>query len=224
MSFFVSLGILILAILLQALLRLTPSVFTIFYHYALGKTSKTKAFDNSAYFICGVAVTTVLLLLSLYSLAFYFTIPSFILTIIFVILGIFSLLFYFRNGKSTELFLPRKAAKNLTLKAKTIKKKSDIFVLGALSGAGELFMSLPLFVVVTTIVSRLDNLFMPRGFFIVFYVLASILPLIIIRAVFHSGRNLAEIQRFRVSNKNFYRFVIGEFYLLIAFLLTFVGF
>ena len=54
MSFFISVIILVLAMLIQVSMQLTPGTFALFYHYALGKNSRTKADNLSLYFTLGV--------------------------------------------------------------------------------------------------------------------------------------------------------------------------
>ena len=53
MSVFVSVGIVILAMLIMAFLQLSSGVFSLFYHYASGKYSKSRASDMTLFFILG---------------------------------------------------------------------------------------------------------------------------------------------------------------------------
>ena len=53
MSIFISVVILILVALIQISMQLTPGIFMLFYHYALGKKSRNKADDLNLSFILG---------------------------------------------------------------------------------------------------------------------------------------------------------------------------
>ena len=70
MSIFIPVAILIVATLIQAFMQLTPGVFALFYHYALGKNSSTKADDLSLHFILGVITFIVITWLLIYALIF----------------------------------------------------------------------------------------------------------------------------------------------------------
>jgi small-conductance mechanosensitive channel len=68
MSFFISVGIIFLAMLIQSLMQLMPGIFAIFYHSALGKTSRQKADDLSLSFILGVELFTALFFVVAYAI------------------------------------------------------------------------------------------------------------------------------------------------------------
>ena len=63
--------------------------------------------------------------------------------------------------------------------------------------------------------------FFPSYALTLIYILAPTIPLFVIRWVFKSGRNLANIQKTRVRDKNFTRFVLFASYLTIAILMIF---
>ncbi len=99
MSGFTPYGIIVLAMLIFATLQLTPGVFALFSHYALGKYSKPKASRLSLFFILGVEAINACLFVSVYYLAsvvflgntnLICQIVSFILAGVFVALGLIS--------------------------------------------------------------------------------------------------------------------------------------
>ena len=225
MSFFISVGIIFLAMLIQSLMQLMPGIFAIFYHSVLGKTTRKKADDMSLSFILGVEIFAAVFFVVSYTIIsvcatqhpFYEDIFPWIAIAIFFSETVASFLFYYRKSKTSELFISRTAAKNLTTRASNVKNRSDTIALGLLSNVCELPFTLPLFFIVS---SRALKTFSSISFVSIFlYILAAILPIIIIRIFYHTGHNLAFIERFRTKNKTFFKFAISLSYLMIALLL-----
>lgn len=224
MSVLTSLIILFLAMLIQAFLQLTPAIFTLFYHSALAKTSEKKADDLSLSFILGVEVFHAIIFLSVFSIIswaissphFETEILNWILAGIFGALSVASFFYYFRS-RGTELFIPRKIAKNLSTRAKNLKTRSDAWILGFFAGVPELLFTLPLFMICSLTALKFAGLSTPT--IIILYILVATVPLFILRALFRGGLNLADIQRLRVKNKSFFRLTITLGYLFLAFLI-----
>lgn len=230
MSVILSVLIVVLSMLINFCLQLIPGTFALFYHYALGKTSAKKADDRSLSFIMGVEIfVTVIWLLAYFTViaifyndnpiiksVFFYTLAG-----IFIIESIFSLFFYYRKGRSTALFIPRKVAAGISTHAKKAKNRSDCILLGALSGFFELIFTLPLLFVCSSILMNFDTTL--RVILITIYIILSILPLFIIHAAFHSGRNLADIQRFRVKIKPLIRIILSFSFLTIALSAIYLG-
>lgn len=225
MSFFISVGIIFLAMLIQSLMQLMPGIFAIFYHSALGKTSRQKADDMSLSFILGVELFTALFFVVAYAIIslcatkhpFYEDSLPWIFIVIFCFEMIMSLLFYYRKSKTSELFIPRSSAKNLTARASSVKNRSDTIALGLVANVCELPFTLPLYFIVC---SRALKTFSSISFIaIFFYIVAAVLPIIIIQLFYRTGHNLAFIERFRTKNKTFFRVAISLGYLMIALLL-----
>lgn len=220
MSIFTSVGIVILVMLIQALLQLTPGVFAIWYHYALGKNSKNKTLELSGYFTAGVEFVVAIFMIVIYLTTL--TIPNddlanLILAGISIAMSLFVFFKYYRKGRGTELFISRQCANNLYKKARSARKKSDIFVLGVVAYLNELFLTLPLLIILamqTTFFTTSQQIV-----FFIMYILAAIMPICIIRNGFLHDKNLADIQKMRVKNKNFYRIFIGFAYITIAILI-----
>ena len=133
---------------------------------------------------------------------------------IFLALGFFSFFFYFRKSRGTELFISRSVSKQLVLRAKNINSRSDAFMLGLFSGTAELLFTLPLFIISVAAVNNLDHSLRPA--FALLFIIAPIVPIVSFYAMFHSGYNLAEIQRRRVKNKPFFRLMISIGFILLV--------
>lgn len=228
MSIFISLGIVILAMLIMACLQLTPSVFALFNHYMLGRFSKRKASFLSLYFILGAEIIAACLYLSIFYLTciFFFndlhpetSILFWALAGILAALGIFSFFFYYRRGPGTQLFIPRKYAKALDLSAKSVNTRSDAFLLGALTGTCELTLTLPLYIVTCIEIMKMGTEGISSNLLTIIYILVPVIPLFFIRWKFQIGYNLAKIERSHVKNKFFNRFILATCYILIAILI-----
>ncbi|MBR3132039.1 hypothetical protein IKG33_01350 [Candidatus Saccharibacteria bacterium] len=228
MSVLTPLGILILAMLIMAFLELTPGVFILFYHYTIGRFSRKSASRLSLFFILGTEIISACLFLSVYFLTsiLFFDHPDLrnnVLTWIIVgvlfALSFASFFFYFRRGPGTRLFIPREFANTLIHYAKTVKTTSDAFVLGALTGVLELMFTLPLYIITSAEIMRMNNMPLPNTLLTIIYILSPVVSLFIKRWLFQSGRNLAQIERSRIKDKNFTRVLLGSSYFIIAILI-----
>lgn len=229
MSVFASLGIVILSMLIMSSLQIVPGIFALFYHYALGKHSRQKASILGLFFILGTEVISACLFLSSYYLANSLFLGelrpenSFMVWFAFgitVALAISSFLFYYRRG-SAKTFLSRKYAKALFLHAKTIKKPSDAFILGALSNTCELVFTIPLYLITSIEIMEMHTEYVADDFLTILYILTPTIPLFIIYYKYHNHHNLADILKSRAKDKVFNRFILGFSYLTIAILILF---
>ena len=224
MSFLISVGILILSALILASLQLTPAIFTYFYHYASGKKSKKTADDLAISFILGTETFNTIIFLLLYSVYFslFYSLGEiklgvfpWIMAGIFLALAFVSFFFYYRKSRGTELYLSRKLAKNLIIRAKNVKTRSDAFLLGCFSGTTELLFSLPLFIIVIMVTNVVN--YAPRTILLLLFIFSVSIPLFSYSYMYQRGHNFAEITRRRIKNKPFFRFVIPLAYLLLVF-------
>ena len=212
----------------MASLQLTPGIFALFYHYALGNFGKAKASHLSIFFIIGTEIIAACLYLSIFYLTciFFFddlhpetSILFWALSGIFVALGFISFFFYFRSGPGTKLFIPRKYAEALDLNARSVKTCSDAFMLGALTGTYELVFTLPLYIVTCIEIMHMGIEGFASNLLTIIYILIPVVPLFFIRWKYQTGHNLADIQKSRVHDKLFTRFIIALSYILIAILI-----
>ena len=219
---------------IQAFLQLTPGVFSIFYHHALGKTSAKKADDASLSFILGTEILTAIIFLIIYIIISFVVTDKitdsniYMATLagIFIAESVITFFFYFRKNskkkeQSTKTFLPRFIAQNLIINAKKAKNRSDTITLGIVTTACELVFTLPLYIIIST---EILNLGLRYGFvYIIAYIIIATVPLFVIRTAFRTDHNLAEIQRFRVNKKFWVKLVLSISYLLIAILIIVKG-
>lgn len=217
---------------IQAFLQLSPGVFAIFYHHALGKTTAKKADDRSLSFILGVEITIAVVFLITYFIITFIAAEKefFSTTFLWVMAGIllaeaiFTLFCYFKPGKkskhTTRLFISRRLAENFIHRAETAKNRTDTIALGIITTATELIFTLPLFIISSVEILKFSPHF---GFiFIIAYVVIATLPLFTIRTLFRTDHNLAEIERMRIKRKNLFRLAISISFLIIA-ILTFIS-
>ena len=233
MSVLTSLGILILALFACGFLRLVPSIFAIFYHYASAKNSRDNTLKLSSFFIVGHMIMAMVILFVIYFALYHFLLdnPTFdvnafywVIAGILALLSLFLFCVYYRRGKGTQLFIGRKIAKSITTRARGAKKASDIFVLGMTSGVFELIFILPVYVVVILEIMNFKGgniLYQPLLFFT--FVIFSMSSVFAVRGQYYRKRkNLAEIHRAQVKNRTFYRFMLSVSFLLLAvFIVTF---
>lgn len=227
MSFFISLGIVFLAMLIMASLQLQPGVFALFYHYASGKYSKSRASDMTLFFILGAEVAAACLFLCSYYIVNLFFLYQFrpetsffawFIVGILVALAFMSFFCYFRPGPGTRLFISRKCANSLNEHAKTAKSRSDAFTLGALSGIYEIPFTLPLYFITSMEIMEMSVEFFPSHLLTILYIIIPTLPLFFIRWKFQTSHNLANIQRSRVKDKIFTRLILCFSYIAITVL------
>ena len=223
MSAFAPYGIIILVALILASLQLTPGVFALFSHYALGKYSKPKASRLSLFFILGVETINTCLFVSIYYLTSIVLlgntnvvcqILSFILAGISAALGLAFFFCYYRPSKGSELFIPKSYALALQHNAKIAKTRLDAFLLGAVSSTCELVFTLPLFIIAILTTFMMDH--SPISFLLI---IAPLIPLLNIHFRYQTGQNLAHIIKSRINNKLFLRITISLCFILIAILI-----
>ena len=229
MSIIASVAILILSMLISFCLQLVPGTFAIFYHYALGKTSAKKADDRALNFILGVEIfATIVWLVAYFSMfAFFYNLPSLKSIFMFILAGIsFAeaiavIFFYYRKGRATALFIPRGVAKGIIGRAEKSKSRSDCIFFGALIGLFELIFTFPLYFISASVLLDFDATL--RVPIIIFYVLLSILPLLITLWAFKLGNNLADVERFRVKIKPLVKTILFFSFVTIGLATIYLG-
>ena len=230
MNVFASIGIVILAMLIMASLQLVPGIFALFFHYTSGKYSSKKASSLSLYFILGSEIISAFLFISAFLISYILflndlnprnNVLTWIFIGIFVALSVACFFFYYRSprSKNTELFIPRKYARILNLRAKSVKTPSDAFVLGALSNTYELVITLPLYIVTATEIMYMHSEYFADDVMTILYIIISSIPLLCMYHSFRIGHNLAHIQRTRVKDKPFLRIIISFSFFTIALLI-----
>lgn len=228
MEVYTSLGIIILSGLVAASLQLPLGTLLLLYHASLSKNVRKKTKTIASSFISGVTLMNFLLLGTALFLVASLTangvIPDLghiILFGILVALSIVAWFFYYKRKGSTELWLPRRLAKFIDARAKLTSDTTEAFSLGLLVPLSEILFTLPLLALASDAILRLDPVFQAVG--LVIYTIFGSVPLLALRISIRKGRNVAEVQRWRLKNKNFFRFFTGAgFLVLAAFLFAFV--
>lgn len=230
MSVFASLGIVILAMLIMASMQLSSSVFLLFYHHALGKKSKSDVSFLTLFYFLGVEIISAVLFLSCYLLAnvcFLFctnpenTLLAWIMTGVLIALSITFFFLYFKSKKTTEIFIPHKFSETLLINTAKINKASDAFALGAMSTIGEFIFTIPLYILTSIEIIELGDKYPAADLLTILYILTPIIPIFIVYIKFRLGQNLAEIQRHRIKNINFTRFIVSLSFLTIAIIMIY---
>ncbi len=224
----VSLSIIILSGLVTASLQLPLGTLLLLYHASLGKNVRKKTKTLASSFISGVTLmnflllgTALFLIASLTSSGVLSDLGHVILFGLLVALGIIAWFFYYKRKDSTELWLPRHLARFIDSRAKLTNDTSEAFSLGLLVPLSEILFTLPLLALAGDAILRLDPLFQAVG--LVIYTIFGTIPMLALRFSIRKGRNVAEVQRWRLKNKNFFRFFTGAgFIVLAAFLFAFV--
>ena len=217
-----------LAIIIMTFMQLTPGVFALFYHYAIGKMELKKASNLALFFILGVEIVAACMYLSAFYLTYVFFlggtgladgILAWVMAGVMVALGAASLTLYYRKGKGTMLFIPRWYAEALDQNARTVKTRTEAFLLGAFAGTAELVFTLPLYILTSIEIMRMEGGMALNDILTVIYILAPTFSLFLIHLRFYLGYNLADMMKMRVKDKPFVRVILTLSYLTIAALL-----
>lgn len=226
MEMFIPFGEVFLAAAVHASLQLELGGLLLLYHASLGKHIKrrTKRLVNN--YIVGIGVLTLLALAGFcFLLDRYFNgalCPEelTIVAIMLVAVAILVWMFYYRRGRSTELWLPRSVARYINRRAKNTSSNIEAFTLGNLTGLAEMPFTLVLILVAANSVLTLPFDYQLSA--VALYVGIVILPLVVLRLAIRRGQTVADVQRWRVKHKNFFRIMSGVGFVVLAwFILAF---
>lgn len=230
MSIFIPVIILILVALILTFLQFSPSLFSFFYHYALGKYSHSKADNLALDYILGTETISAVIWFAIYIIFFviFYHNPSlgsniipWIITGILCAESVFVFFFYFHKGKSTALYVSRSAAATFLNDAKKVTSRREAFMLGFMSKIPELIFTMPIYLLIVYILAY--STFIPSAITIIFFIVVATIPLFIIRTIYRTGRTLANIQRLRVKTKLFIRLTLAISLLLLTIATSFLG-
>lgn len=226
MTNLLDIAIIILASIVHSSLQLSLGSLLLLYHESAGKhiVKKTRHLVRS--FISGVSIITLLLLSTACFIVSNFFGSTLSIQILSIIIGILVSLaiimwfFYYRRGRTTELWLPKIITKFISNRAKLTNSPTEAFSLGVMTGFAELPFLAIIFLIASSSVLELTA---PcRPLLVVAYALIVTIPLIILNIVIRTGRNVVDIQKWRVHNKLFLRIISGIGFLTLAiFLFTF---
>lgn len=226
MEMFIPFGEVFLAAAVHASLQLELGGLLLLYHASLGKhiRRRTKKLVNN--YIAGIGTLAILTLTGFcFMMDRYFgsaLYPEELAVVVGMLVAIAVLvwIFYYRRGRSTELWLPRSVARYINRRAKNTDSSIEAFSLGVLTGLAEMPFTLILLLTAANSILALpfDYQLLAAGM----YVAIVILPMIILRLAIRRGQTVADIQRWRVKHKNFFRIMTGVGFLALAlFILAF---
>ena len=226
MEMFIPFGEVFLAAAVHASLQLELGGLLLLYHASLGKhiRRRTKKLVNN--YIAGIGTLAILALTGFcFMMDRYFgsaLYPEELAVVVGMLVAIAVLvwIFYYRRGRSTELWLPRSVARYINRRAKNTDSSIEAFSLGVLTGLAEMPFTLILLLTAANSILALpfDYQLLAAGM----YVAVVILPMIILRLAIRRGQTVADIQRWRVKHKNFFRIMTGVGFLALAlFILAF---
>lgn len=229
MSEIIPVIILILVMLIQALMRLSPNIFAILQHSAIAKKSTrktTKRFDSlSASFVLGTETITVLTLLIVFLVVSLFTSCRTFMdkSFFYVMSGILAfeaiaIFFFYFKRKSTRLFINRHTASALTKKCETAKRRRDTFLLGLVTRTMELPFTLPLFILAAYEAAIIKAL--PCFSVAIIYLVVSVLPFFIIYTFFQTGHTIADFARLNEKTRLITRLILTALYIALAILIV----
>ena len=227
MDSFEAFGIVFLAAVLHATLQLSLGSLLLLYHASLGKHIRIKTRRLVSNYILGVGMMTGLILATSCFLISVLSGGSLPVVGLLVVAGILvglafcAWFLYYRSGRSTELWLPKSVARFINRRAKVTESNVEAFSLGLLVSFAEMPFSLVLMVISGNGILKLTEAWQVV-LAMVMYVGVATLPLVILRAYIRHGKTLAEVQKWRTKNKNFFRVLSGVGFLTLAgFLIAF---
>ncbi len=226
MEMIIPLSEVFLAAVVHASLQLQLGSLLLLYHASLGKHVRAKTKHLVESYIAGLGTLIMLILAAgcfvmdrYFGSALY---PEELMIVILMLLAlaILTWVFYYRRGRSTELWLPRTVARYIDRRAKQTDSNTEAFSLGLLTSLAEMPFTLVLFCVAANGILLLSDGYQLLA--LVIYVVIAILPAVILRIAVKRGQTVAEIQRWRVKHKTFFRVISGAGFLVLAiFLLAF---
>ena len=220
MSDIINISVVALAALLHATLQLGLGCLTLLYHESASRhiTKKTKRLISSFFSGFGIMIILLLgascflvdrLLGNLFSGGIFY-----ILIGVLVALALVMWFFYYRRGTSTELWLPKPFAHFVDHRAKVTSNDTESFSLGILCAFAELPIAIvPLIIATSNILVSSPNL---QLLLVALYTLITVSPLFIFRLAIHTGHTAVDIQKWRLRNKTFLRFISGIAFLVLA--------
>jgi|LSQX01.2.fsa_nt_gb hypothetical protein len=226
MNDFVNVGIILLASITHASLQLDLGCLLLLHHESAGKHIRTKTRKLVSSFVFGVGTIVFLLLAAacfVVDTLFRGTLPPVTLSIavgVLAALAIAMWFFYYRRGATTELWLPKPVTKFINGRAKVTGSNTEAFSLGVLTNLAEMpFIAILLLAAANSILNSDPAHQVPLA---IIYAIIATAPLIIFRIAIRTGRNVVDIQKWRVKNKLFLRILSGcGFLILGSYILAF---
>lgn len=208
------------AALTVASLQLGTGTLLLLYHESLGRKVPKKVKRVTSGFIFGSLLFSILTVATaMLVILIVFGGPLKMDGLVFLVsatlaVAIIVLFLYYRRGRNTMLWIPNWVAKYLRRRAAKAEGAAEGIALGMTTALGELPFAL---IIIIIAANSLLNL--PRAgiiLAIVVYGIITVMPLMITKMVIRNGKTLAEIQKWRVKNKTFFRIFSGICYIVLA--------
>lgn len=219
-----AISMIVLAGVVHATLQLSLGALILLYHESLGKHIKIKTKRLVSNYILGAMLLIGLILTAMCYFISVLTAGNLSLEALAIVTGILIALaisvwfFYYRSGRSTELWLPKTVSRYINRRAGKTESNVEAFALGMLANFAELPFSLVLFLVAADSVLLLPAYWQILGIFL--YTMIAISPLAFLRFSVRKGKTVAEIQKWRNKNKNFFKVLAGCGFLTLALFLV----
>ena len=219
-----AISMIVLAGVVHATLQLSLGALVLLYHESLGKHIKIKTKRLASNYILGAMLLIGLILTAMCYFISVLTAGNLSLEALAIVTGILIALaisvwfFYYRSGRSTELWLPKTVSRYINRRAGKTESNVEAFALGMLANFAQLPFSLVLFLVAADSVLLLPAYWQILGIFL--YTMIAISPLAFLRFSVRKGKTVAEIQKWRNKNKNFFKVLAGCGFLTLALFLV----
>ena len=206
--------------IVQCSLQLSLGGLILLYHASMGKHRRRKTRHLSSAYILGAMIISFLAVCAcgfLITALFKSALKAEYLLIClgkFLASALVMWLFYYRRGRSTELWLPRSFARFIQKRARKTNDSIEAFSLGMLSSFAELPLSIALYVLAANCILSISAQYQ---LFVLFgYISLITLPLLVLKLRVKSGKNVVEVQKWRIRNKAFIRIISGSGFLVLA--------
>lgn len=218
MSDLFSIATIVLAGIVQASLQLSLGGLVLLYHSSMGHHKRRKTRYLAKSYIWGAAAISFVavsagafILLNLFNGAM----PQELMMICIGALAasaLVMLLGYFRDGKGTELWLPKSVSRYITHRARRTNDNVEAFSLGMLSAFAELPITLAIYIVVANCLLNVQFPLLTT----LLYVAIVVLPMFALKLCIKSGKNVVAAQKWRIKNKRFTKIFSGSGFAVLA--------
>ncbi len=218
MSDFLSIATIILAGIVQASLQLSLGGLVLLYHSSMGHHKRRKTRYLAKNYIIGACSISFVMVCAGAFLIQQFADAVMMQELLVISIGaliacaLVMWLGYFREGKGTELWVPKSFARYIARRARQTNDNIEAFSLGMLSSFAELPLTLAIYFVVANCIVNAQVPLLAA----LFYIAIIALPMVILKVSIKAGRNVVMAQKWRVRNKAFAKAFSGSSFLVLA--------
>lgn len=212
--------ILVGAVFVHACFQLSVSVLTLLSSHTIGRRlPNARLLNLNFWYILGVVVMITLLQLGAIAvhrqaMTHDSALTTAVTLSILPLVALLTVLFYYRQGRGTQLWLPRPAADYITQRAKRTKSSVEAFILGTATALTELpFAIAPLAIVAFAFQGFAADRWLQLS---AGYAIAVGLPLVFVALYISSGHKISSVQRWRENAKDFLKWTSAATLLLLT--------